>query len=150
MVLQILADARQIVHDFDAMAAQQAGRADAGELQQLRTLQRARGQHHLPRGAHFMRGAVLAITQAYGPAAVENETGRLGVGFDAQVLAAARRPEIGHRRAVAPAVAGEQLEVPDAFLVAAVEIGGAGNAELLGTANDGLHQLAFVLDVRRP
>ncbi len=64
MVLQVLADARQIVHDFDAVAAQQAGRADAGELQQLRALQRARGQHHLARGAHFMRGAVLAIAQA--------------------------------------------------------------------------------------
>src|SRR6185312_5913017 len=97
-----------------------------------------------------MGGAVLAIPQAHGPAAVENKARRLSVGFDAQVLARARRLEIGHRRAVAPAVSGEELEIADAFLVAAVEIGGAGNAEFLGGANDGLHQFASFLDVRRP
>ena len=65
MVLKFLADARQIVHDFDAVAAQQVGWADAGELQQLRTLQRARRQHDLAGGAHLLGGAVLAIAQAF-------------------------------------------------------------------------------------
>ena len=33
MVLQILAHSRQVVHDRDAMRAQQFPRSDAGELQ---------------------------------------------------------------------------------------------------------------------
>ena len=89
-----------------------------------------------------MRHAVLAVTKAHRPVAVENDAGRLGIRFHAQVLPPARRLEIGHRRTVAPPVAREQLKITDAFLIAAVEVMGAGNAELLGAANDGLHQFA--------
>jgi len=41
MVLEILADAAELVHDRDAELVQQRRRADAGQLQQLRALQRA-------------------------------------------------------------------------------------------------------------
>ena len=41
MVLQVLAHAGQVAHHADAMLAQQRRRADAGQLQQLRRLQRA-------------------------------------------------------------------------------------------------------------
>jgi hypothetical protein len=93
---------------------------------------------------------VLAVAQTDGFAAFENETSGLRLRFNAQIFPRTRRFEISHRRAVAPPVAREQLEVTNAFLIAAVEIVGAGNAEFLGTANDGLHQFAFFLDVRRP
>jgi len=36
MVLQVLADARQVVHHGDAVLLQQRAGSDAGELQQLR------------------------------------------------------------------------------------------------------------------
>ena len=46
MVLQILADARQRMDDRNAELLQQRGRADAGELQQLRRLQGAGRENH--------------------------------------------------------------------------------------------------------
>jgi hypothetical protein len=50
VILQILADAGQRVDDRDAELAQQRGRSDAGQLQELRRLQRARGEHDFAPG----------------------------------------------------------------------------------------------------
>ena len=72
----------------------------------------------------------------------------MGIGLDAQVGAALCRPQIGGGAARAPAIAGEQAVVADAFLRLAVEVGGARNAKLVGRADDGLHQLVRFADVR--
>src|SRR5262249_60734729 len=76
--------------------------------------------------------------------------GRLRAGLDAQIGPVPGWPQIGNSRAVAPAIAREQLIVADAFLIAAVEVAGVGNAELAGATNDGLHQFVLFLDVGRP
>ena len=46
MVLQVLADALERVHHGNAVLLQQRGRSNAGQLQQLRRLQRAGGKDH--------------------------------------------------------------------------------------------------------
>ena len=50
MVLQVMADARRIGHDLDAMSAQFRCRADAGQHQQLRRVDRAAAQDDFTRG----------------------------------------------------------------------------------------------------
>ena len=49
VVVQVRADAGQVVAHLDAEGAQMLGRADAGEHQQLRRLQRAGREQHLAR-----------------------------------------------------------------------------------------------------
>ena len=51
VVLEVLADTGQVVHDVDPDAPQVFGVADAGELEQLRRVERAAAQDHLA-GAH--------------------------------------------------------------------------------------------------
>ena len=48
MVLQILAHAGQIVHHLDAERAQLLGGSDAGQLQELRRIDRTAGEDDLP------------------------------------------------------------------------------------------------------
>jgi hypothetical protein len=50
VVLQVLADAGQVVHDVDAERLEVVRVADAGELQQLRRVDRAAAQDHLAGG----------------------------------------------------------------------------------------------------
>ncbi|KAG0923995.1 hypothetical protein G6F32_014075 [Rhizopus arrhizus] len=71
VVLQVLADARQIPHHADAELPQQRGRPDAGQLQQLRRLQRARAQHHFAPCAQRAHLAVLPVAHDAGAAAFE-------------------------------------------------------------------------------
>ena len=54
VILQVLADARQVGDHVDAVLAQQAGRADAGELEQLRRVDRPAAQDDLA-GADLLR-----------------------------------------------------------------------------------------------
>ena len=61
------------------------------------------------------------------------------VGRDGQVLAAARRAQIGPRRAPAPAVGGRRLVIADTLLPGAVEVGVGRNA---GLDRGGDHRVA--------
>ena len=49
MVLQVLADAREVVHDADAERLELGRVADPGDLQQLRRVDRAAAEDHLAR-----------------------------------------------------------------------------------------------------
>ena len=51
MVLQPLAHAGEVGDDVDAVLAQVRGRADAGEHQQVRAVDRSAAQQHLTAGA---------------------------------------------------------------------------------------------------
>jgi hypothetical protein len=148
MVLQVLADPGKVVDDADAVAVEQRLRADAGELQQLRRLQRAGRQQHLGAAACGLRLAALAKAHADRTPAVEQQPGRLRLGLDAQVAAPARRAEVGLRGAAAPALPGVELEVAGAFLARAVEVVGARHADLAGAADERLDQLVLGTDVR--
>ena len=58
VILQVLADARQVVHDRDAERLELARVPDAGELQQLRRVDRAAAEDDLLRADHLRLAAV--------------------------------------------------------------------------------------------
>jgi len=77
MVLQILPNAGQMVHNRNAKVLEKRSRTDAGQLQQLRRLQSARGENHLTRRAHGVPHTIASVIDAYCTATVEHNTARV-------------------------------------------------------------------------
>ena len=149
MIAEIGADARQVALHRDAQPAQQIGRADAGELQQLRAVDRAAAQDDL---ALRRRGATLAanrIGNAGGALALDQDLERQGAGDDGEIGPRARRIEIAARGAPAPALVGGAVTGAEAFLLRAVAIGRVGIARLLAGFDEGLAQNAGAAVRRR-
>ena len=123
MVLQVLSDARQMMHAGDAVLAKRCAVADAGQHQQLRRLERAGGNDHLAPRADLLQLLALAIFDADRALALEQDARRLRLGFDAQIGAAAHmRMDIGARRAPAFAVLLRHLVDAEAFVFLGIEI----------------------------
>ena len=87
--------------------------------------------------------------------AADNADGSLSIKQDAQNLCAGEHadigallgwPQIGIRRGHAPAIAGGELEVPGAFLGAAVEIPRARHAVRLARGDEGFDQFVTAAD----
>ena len=97
VVLQVLADAGQIVQHLDAVFAQQRRRPDARELQQLRRADRAGGHHHRARGAQRVRAVARAQLDARG---VQRA---VAAPFDAPAASPSRRCALRGCAAAAPA-----------------------------------------------
>ncbi len=153
MVLQVGADAGDVGRDRDAVLPQQRGRAEAGELHELRRVEGAAGEDHLAIGARHMRRAAAAILDAGRTAAVEQDAGRERVGDDLEVGAPARLAQIAGRGRAAQPVARGVLEVAGAFLGGAVEVVVARMARLLHGRDERLAQrmrLAHVGHGERP
>ena len=80
MVLQVLADALERVHDRNAVLLQQRGRPDAGQLQQLRRLQRAGGEDHFaPRDGRERRRRPADTRRRVARGAVEQHARRVRI-----------------------------------------------------------------------
>ena len=113
-------------------ALQQRGRADARELQQLRRLQRARGEDHLaPRRRPRTRGRAGGSDAAWRAGRRTATRVACASVSTRRLRAAARGPQVRHRGRAAPAAARRELVVAGAFLRRAVEIVVARNAELV-------------------
>ena len=153
VVLQILADARQVGDHRYALLAQQIGRPDAGKLQQLRRVDRPAAENHLGRGLGRLGLAVLDVFDAHRPLALEQDPRGQRVGLDAQVRPVHHRVQIGDRGRAALAVLHGQLVIADAFLLGAVDVWIARNARLDAGLDDiigNLVGLGHVRDVERP
>jgi hypothetical protein len=149
VVLQVLADARQLVHQRNAHALEQRARPDARELQQLRRLDGAGAQQHLGTAARGLQHAALPVADAGGAAPFEHQLAGQRLGLDAQVgpLLHGRR-QVGLGGAAAPALVRGELVVAGAFLRGAVEVAGARHADLLRAVDEGLDQLVLRGNVR--
>ena len=147
MVLQVFADAGQVLHDGDAQLAKQRRRPDARQLQQLRRLNRTRAQQDLGAAARHFVGTRLSIAHTHGAPALDHQAGGLRFGRDAQIGALHRGPQIALCSAPAPALPGRELVVAGAFLAHAVEIFAARHADLAGAADEGFDQLILGPDV---
>ena len=97
VVLQVFADAGQVVDHGYAVFLEQRRRAHAGQLQQLRRLQRAGAQEDFARSPHAARFTARDVAHAAGALALEQHAGRVRSRFHGQVGTPARRAQVGHR-----------------------------------------------------
>src|SRR5215831_15397033 len=150
VILQVLADAREIADDRDIQFAQERRTTDAGELQKLRALDRPRGENDLASGSDSLRLAVSLVLDTRCARAIESESRDVCIRLDGQIRSVDRRPEVCDRGAAPPSMAREELVVADAFLSLAVEVVGTRYAECFGAADDRFHELVRLADVRTP
>ena len=97
--------------------------ADAGQLQQLRGLERAGGNDHLAPRADLLQLLALAVFDADGALAFEQDAGRVRPGLDPQIGAVVHMGmDIGARGAAALAVPLRHLVDAEAFVLVGIEI----------------------------
>ena len=153
MVAQVLAHTRELVNDFDAGALQHVALSDTGELEQLRRLNRARGEEHFaprPDGALL---AALAIGEADRFASLEHNALRERAAFDGEIRALHRGKQIGVGSVAAAPAADVVLEVAHTLEARSVVIVRHGHARLCGRGDESFRQRIAILvarDVHRP
>lgn len=104
------------------MLAQHVPRTDAGDLQQLRRLERARAQDDLAVGPRAMDvPAALVDDSGRGPA-LELDVRDERLGDDVQIRTAAIGLDVTHRRGRTASLPRGQVPVPDARVVRAAEV----------------------------
>ena len=153
MIVEIVADARQVGDHRDAERAQMLGRPEPGQLQKLRRVECAAGDQDLGVGACRLGRAAGEIFDAGRLAPVEQDARRQRLRHHMQVGALARRLEIGRRGRGAHAAAHGGLVEARALLGRAVEIVVARIAALLRGLDEGLGErmpVAHVGDAKRP
>ncbi len=136
MVVQVRADARRIGDDVDAVSAQQLGRADARELQNLRRADRASREQHLAPRAQRVRARAcearddarrtLAAVARFDEHALDERARAHG-----EIRTLQHRPQERLRRAPPHAAALIHLKVRVAEIVAAIELRDLRDAALL-------------------
>ena len=130
VVLEVLADAGQVVDHVDAEAGEVLLVADAGELEQLRGVDGAAAQDHLARG-HAARPAGAEIVDADGALALEPDAGAERERVDGQVLAVPHGVQVGPRGREAAAAVDVAVEAGETLLAVAVDVVGEVVARLL-------------------
>ena len=133
VIAQVLAHARQLVNDIDARALQHFALSDSGELEQLRRLDRARGEEHFAPRAHGPLLGALAVDHADRFAPLENDALRERTALDREIRALHRGKQIVIRGVAAAPAPNVVLEITDALEHRSVVIDRAGNARLLRT-----------------
>jgi hypothetical protein len=143
MVLEILADAAQILHDLDAEILQPCTVADAGEFEQLRRVDRAGTEDDFTTGFGQIIGVIAAIFDTRASTPFEHDPLRDGAGDDSQIGALECRAQKRFGGIPADAALLVDVEVADAAVVAAIEVVGGGDAGLLRGLREGLEDFPF-------
>ncbi len=117
---------------LDADRLQPLWLADAGELQQLRRVNRAGADDHFAGGARFALLAMHVVAHADAALAVEQQAFGQRVGDDGQVRPGASGIEVTDRGAHTATPADGRLGHADAVLLGAVVVLGVGDADLAG------------------
>ncbi len=141
VILQVFADRGQLGDERQTMRFEQLARGHARELQQLRRIERARGEQHFARRARLPQRAAAAVLHAHAARSREQDPRCERTGNDRQVGAALGGAKEAGCRARAPAIPGCRLIVSCAFLRRAVEIVVARNADLAGGGDERIAQL---------
>src|ERR1700740_1293454 len=101
MILQVLADPLELVHDADSVSPDFILRTDTGEQQKLRRAERPAAKDYLTRCLGCLFAPVAAVTQAGRALAVEHDTGYLRVRNDCEVRPVHHGMKIGGCRRAA-------------------------------------------------
>ena len=122
MILQILADALEIMHRLDPDGGEFVGGTNAGQQKLLRRADRS-GRHHHVTGRHRrLQAAVLQILDACGTALLDQDPDHPHACFQCQVRPLQRRAKIRFRRSKTLAVLDHELEQTGALLIGAVKV----------------------------
>ena len=156
MVVQVRADAGEIVDRRDAARRDERRRAHARELQQLRRSDTARGQDRFAaRLRETLAVARVGELDAFGAqdaiSAADAHAFDQRLGDDREIRPRQHRPEKGFRGVPAHAALLVHLEVGAAEVVAPIELADLRNAAFLGRVAPGLENLppeARVLDAK--
>ncbi|MNF44553.1 hypothetical protein D3C84_256650 [compost metagenome] len=143
MVLQVGADARQVMHHGDVEVAQQGRRANTRALQQLRGGDGAAAHQHFAAGAGGDRvvAVALEVGHADGALAAEEDAVGQGMGDDGQVRAVARLVQVATAGGGAATFGGHgTVHGTEAFLLVAVEVFGARVTGLHAGLDHGVEQ----------
>jgi hypothetical protein len=123
MVLQVLADAGQMMHRGDAVACERFAVADTGQHQQMRAMKRARRQDHLAAGAQLADLLALPVLDADRALALEQDARGMRLRLHPQVGTVCDvRMNIAARRAPALAILLRHLVGAETFLLFGVKI----------------------------
>ena len=122
VIVQVLADPRQVVDHRHADLMEMVGRADARQQQQLGRGDRAAGQHDFARRADLAHPALAAIVQTDRLAPFYGHPRRMTAGAHRQVGPLHCRLEKGLRRGPAPAVADREMVAAETLALRLVEI----------------------------
>ncbi len=132
MILQVLADPGQLMHDRNAVLLQQCSRADTGTLQNLRRTHCARGEHGLKSGIGLEDLVALPVFDADDSLAGKAQAPHHRVGDDFQVGALQRGAQKTLGGIPAHAAFLVDFEIAAALVAAAIEIDHLGYADLGG------------------
>ena len=139
VVLQILADTRQILHDVDADLVQQILIADAGHLQKLRRIDCSTTQDHLI-CADLVSAAVPVVLDADGFRALEKDATNIRAGAQFQVLAIKNGVKVRAGRGQTTPAINIRVERAETFLAVPVHIRRVVIARLLDRLEERLEQ----------
>jgi len=142
VVLEVLADTRQIGHDRDPQRAQVRRVADARQLEELRRVEGAAREDHLTGRDRLGPPALALDLHADRTTAVEVDPGHEGPGPDLEVAAAHHRVEIRPRGADPTAAPDVPVERRKALLAVAVDVLGQLVAGLHGGSEPGPEERA--------
>ncbi len=104
MILQVLADPLELVHDADSVSPEFIRGTDTGEQQKLRRAEGPAAKDHLARSLGGLFAPVAAVAQAGRALAVEHDPGYLHVRNDREVRPVHHGMQIGGCRRAAFAV----------------------------------------------
>jgi hypothetical protein len=141
MVLQVLADAGEMLDHFDAVLLQERAVTDTGELQNLRRGHGSSRQHNLSLGANTSQSAALPELDANSALSLEENARDMGVRLHLEVGAGQGGLEEAARRRPAATVPLVDMEVGNALVAARVEIINPRNARLNGCIDEPVQKL---------
>ena len=131
VILQVLADAGQVVIRLDACVAQSLRIADARQLQDLRRLHRARAEQHVAARLRARPRPADRIVHRDRPPLLDDDAGRPGAGQHGEVRPRQHRAQIRRRGAPALAVRDRKIVPSEPFLARPVEVVGDRISRLL-------------------
>ena len=130
MIAQVFADAGRVALERDAVARQEGGAADAGELQQLRRLHAAGAQDGFTRRARTVHQPTVSVFDTGGTCAFKQDAGHHCAGDKLQLGPLHRRVKIAFAHTEAKTAAGGKLHQSAAEIVPTVVVRIFGEAGL--------------------
>ena len=131
VVLEVPADAGQVVHRLDPVPSDQVRRPHPRELEDLRRADRTGAKQHLRPRQGLMRLRADRIAHPGRTPVLEAQAVHVGAGDDLQVGAPAGGAKVAGRGAASETLAHGELEVARALLARPVDVVVAGDPDLL-------------------